>query len=188
MFALWAAAEPMRCLRLYFSDYEGKPLTGLLDIGFGRTLTQWKKGWTSTESQRNPNDLSTYQALQWAIQNGYHWYDFAAFDRQIAFAMLRGEPLSEAQQRSRYMFFKRFAGYPRLLPESRVYFSNDIARVAYRMKFRKRLQQAEHDRKTAEALSQGRKLDPTSPRVSPKPRSGIELKADNTLTASESPS
>ncbi len=154
LFSLWSAAEKAGYLRLYFADYERRPLTGLIDIGFGKTLTSWKKGWTSTESQRNPNDLSTYEALKWATQNGYHWYDFAAFDRRMAFAILRGEPLSDAQRRSRYMFFKRFGGGPRLLPESRVYFSNQIGRLAYRAVFRKKLQRAEKDCKIARVLSE----------------------------------
>jgi hypothetical protein len=141
--AFWNAAHPAGRTRLYFSEYEGNPLTGYLDIAFGKTLTQWKKGWNSTEGQRNPNDVSTHEALKWACANGYEFYDFCAFDKEMALAMIHGEPLSEEQQRSRYMFFTRFGGFPRLLPQSRVYFPSKLVRLAYRLRYKSRLDVAE---------------------------------------------
>ena len=153
LFALWDAAYPAGCIRLYFADYEGKPLTGYIDIGFGKTLTQWKKGWTSTEGQRNPNDLGTYEALKWASGNGYRSYDFSAFDKKIAMALLNGEPLSAEQERTRHTFFIRFGGAPRLLPESRVYFPNPLLRLAYRVYFRNKIRQAEEEGKSTSGLS-----------------------------------
>jgi hypothetical protein len=152
LFALWDAAHPAGCIRLFFAEYEGKPLTGYLDIAFGKTLTQWKKGWTSTESQRNPNDLITYEALKWGSEGGYQFYDFSAFDRQMGIAMLNGEPLTAEQERSRYMFFTRFGGSPRLLPKARVYFPNSIIRFAYGVFFHKKIRQAEQEYKMTRAL------------------------------------
>jgi peptidoglycan pentaglycine glycine transferase (the first glycine) len=152
LFALWDAAYPAGCIRLFFAEYEGKPLTGYLDIAFGKTLTQWKKGWTSTESQRNPNDLITYEALTWANRNGYQFYDFSAFDREMGIAMLNGEPLTAEQERSRYVFFTRFGGSPRLLSEARVYFPNPLIRSAYRVFFSKKIRQAEKDCELTRAL------------------------------------
>ena len=81
-------------------------------------------GRSITESHRNPNDLS-------------------AFDKHMGIAMLNGELLSAKQKRSRYMFFTRFGGGPRLLPESRVYFRNPLIRFGYRVMFYKKIQQAE---------------------------------------------
>jgi hypothetical protein len=150
--ALWDSGHPVGCVRVYFSQYCGNAITGLIDIGFGKTVTQWKKGWNSTESQRNPNDLSTYAALQWAVQRRYEFYDFAAMDRRIAIAMLKGEPLTEAQQQSRCMFFTRFGGRPVILPESRVYFPNRMARLAYRIKMHRRIEEAEQESNVAEEL------------------------------------
>jgi CelD/BcsL family acetyltransferase involved in cellulose biosynthesis len=153
LFALWDAAHPAGCIRLFFAEYDGKPLTGYLDIAFGKTLTQWKKGWTSTESQRNPNDLITYEALQCASERGFLFYDFSAFDRQMGIAMLNGESLTAEQERSRYMFFTRFGGSPRLLPEARVYFPNPLIRSAYRVFFYKKIRQAEKDYKLTRTLA-----------------------------------
>jgi len=152
LFALWDAAHPAGCIRLFFAEYEGKPLTGYIYIGFGKTLTAWKKGWTSTESDRNPNDLSMYDALKWACQSGYHHCDYCACDRKMALAILSGEPLSAEQARSRYMLFMRFGGGPRLLPEARVYFPNPLLRLAYRVYFHNRIRQAEEEGKLGRGL------------------------------------
>jgi hypothetical protein len=152
LFALWDAAHPAGCIRLFFAEYEGKPLTGYLDIAFGKTLTQWKKGWTSTESQRNPNDMITCEALKWASEYGYLFYDFSAFDRQMAIAMLNGEPLTAEYERSRYAFFGRFGGSPRLLPEAKIYLPNPLLRLAYRVFFHKKIRQAETECEMTRAL------------------------------------
>lgn len=135
LLALWDAAHPVGAIRLWFAEHEGKPLTGYLFIGFGKTFTAWKKGWTSTDGHRSPNDLSIYESLKWASQSGYDFYDFSAFDRQMGKAIIKGEPLSRQQARSRYMFLTRFGGSPRLLPETRVYIPNPVIRFAYRVFF-----------------------------------------------------
>ena len=143
--ALWDAAQPAGLIRLNFAEWEGKPLAGQLDICFGKTITLWKKGWSSSEPQRFPNDLLTYQALQWAASNGFEFFDFAAFDRSLALAILNGKPLTPEQEKSRYIFLARMGGSPRLLPESRVYFPNPILRVAYRAMFKEKIRQAEEN-------------------------------------------
>jgi peptidoglycan pentaglycine glycine transferase (the first glycine) len=152
LLALWDAAHPAGCIRLFFAEYEGKPLTGQIYIAFGKTVALWKKGWTCTESQRRPNDLSMYEALKWASRGGYQFCDFSAFGKQMAIAMLSGEPLSPEQERSRHMFHVRFGGSPRLLPEARVYFPNPLIRSAYRVLFYKKIRQAEEECKLGRGL------------------------------------
>jgi CelD/BcsL family acetyltransferase involved in cellulose biosynthesis len=142
LLALWDAASPSGCIKLFFAEYEGILLTGYVDISFGKTVTQWKKGWNFKEGQRNPNDLITYEALKRGSRTGYQSYDFASFDRQMAVAILEGRSLSAEQDRSRYVFFTRFGGGPRLLPEAQVYFPNPVIRSAYRVYFHKRIRQS----------------------------------------------
>lgn len=152
LLALWDAAEPVGCIRLFFAEYEAKPLAGLLCITFGKTFTLWKKGWTSTEGHRHPNDLAHYEALKWASLSGYRFGDFTAFDKQMAIAMLSGKALSPEQERTRHMFSARFGGSPRLLPEARVYFPNPLIRLAYRVFFYKKIRQAEEECKLGRGL------------------------------------
>ena len=143
LLALWDAAEPGGCILLFFAEYEAKPLAGLLCIPFGNRFTLWKKGWSSTEGHRHPNDLAHYEALKWACLSGYQFGDFAAFDKQMAVAILSGKELSPEQGRTRHIFNAHFGGSPRLLPAARVYFPNPLLRSAYRMFFYKKIRQAE---------------------------------------------
>jgi hypothetical protein len=139
---LWDAAQPAGLIRLTLAEWEGKPLAGQIDICFGQTVTQWKKGWNSSEAKRFPNDLLMYQALQWATSSGFHFSDFAGFDKSMALTILNGEPLTPEQEKSWYLFILRAGGSPRLLPEARVYFPNRVIRLAYRVMFYKKIRQA----------------------------------------------
>lgn len=143
LLALWDAARPAGCIRLTFAEYERKPLAGLVCIVFGQTAYLWKKGWSSSDGLRHPNELLTYEMLRWANSRGYQFADFCAVDFGIAVTMLRGQPLSPEQETSRDVFNIRFGGSPRLMPEARVYFPNPMIRLAYRMAFRKKIQQKE---------------------------------------------
>jgi len=150
--ALWDAARPAGLVRLTFAEWEGKPLAGQVDICFGQTVTQWKKGWSSSEAKRFPNDLLTYRALQWATSSGFQFVDFPGFDRSMALAILNGESLTPEQEKSRYIFLVRMGGSPRFLPEARVYFANLIFRLSYRVIFNKEIRQAEDNFKLRDVL------------------------------------
>jgi hypothetical protein len=151
LLALWDAAHPAGCIRLSFAEHEGKRLAGLLCITFGKTFTAWKKGWTSADGNLHPNELCNYEALRWATQSGYQFCDFSAFDRQMAIALLSGEPLSHEQESSRHTFHVRFGGSPRLLPEAMAYFPNPLIRLAYRLFFYKNIRRAEKECRLTQA-------------------------------------
>lgn len=137
--ALWRSARGSQAVRLFFAEYEGAPLSGLFYIVFGDRVSLWKRGWSSEESNRHPNDLGVYEGLRWASSNGYRLFDFCALDKGIAKAMLKGEALSPSQERSRHLFHIRFGGRPCLLPHARVHFPNPIFRFAYRVIFYRKL-------------------------------------------------
>jgi CelD/BcsL family acetyltransferase involved in cellulose biosynthesis len=159
-FALWDAARLSGAARLTFAEWEGKPLAGQIDICFGQTVTQWKKGWSSSEAKRFPNDLLTHQALQWATANGFQFFDFAAFDRSMAIRMLNGEPLTPEQEKSRYIFLARMGGTPRLLPEAQIYLPNSVIRMAYRTLFRNKIRKAKAKSRTLGQLSGSSERNP----------------------------
>jgi hypothetical protein len=140
--ALWDAAQPARCIRLTFAECDGKTLAGLVCILFGQTVSFWKKGWTSSDGQLHPNEALMHEMLKWASSRGYRFGDFCALDREMAVAMLRGDPLSPEQETSRHIFNVRLGGCPRLLPRARVYFPNSVIRLAYRAIFYKQIRLA----------------------------------------------
>lgn len=137
--ALWDMAKPAGFIRLTFAECEQKQLAGLISIVFGRTVNFWRRGWSSSEGERHPNELLMYEALKWADSNGYRLADFGAFDVGMALNMLLGEPLTPEQEKSRHTFHVRFGGRPRLLPEARIFFPNPVIRTLYRLIFRKKL-------------------------------------------------
>ena len=128
--ALWDAAHPSDRVRLLFAEYEEKPLAGMICIGFGKTFTLWKRGWSGLEGRRHPNELLTWEALKRAAENGCDFCDYPDFDGRMAEAIQKGEELSPEQERSRYCFITRFGGMPRFMPEARIFFSNRFVRSA----------------------------------------------------------
>jgi hypothetical protein len=141
--ALWDAAQPTQGIRLTFAEHEGKPLAGLVCILFGQTVSFWKKGWTSSDGRLHPNEPLMQEMLKWSSSRGYRFADFCALDKEMAVAMVSGEPLSPEQESSRHMFNVRLGGRPRLLPESKVYFPDPGIRLAYRVIYRKKMRQEE---------------------------------------------
>lgn len=131
LLALWDAARPSGCIRLIFAHYDGKPLSGLICITFGKTFTLWKRGWNGMEGARHPNELITSEALKMAVQNGYDYCDYAAFDERMARAVQKGCQLSPEQERSRNCFIMHFGGMPRLLPQALLYFPNPFLQSAF---------------------------------------------------------
>jgi len=131
--ALWDAAWPGGSIRLTIAERERKPIAGLIALIFGRTVTFWRKGWTSGDGSLHPNELLMHEALIWSHQAGHHLCDYAALDRSIAVAMLSGQALNERQKKSRHLFNIRLGGLPRLVPEARVYLPGAITRAAYRI-------------------------------------------------------
>lgn len=130
LLALWDAVRPLGCVRLTFAEHNGKPLSGLLAISFGKTLTLWKRGWNGMESGLHPNELITFEALQWAVREGYDFCDYSSFDKEMAAAMKNGEPFSPEQIRSRHCFITHFGGMPRILPQGHLLFANPFVRSA----------------------------------------------------------
>ncbi|MDR3566739.1 MAG: GNAT family N-acetyltransferase [Syntrophobacteraceae bacterium] len=130
LLALWDAAHPLGRLRLFFAEHDGRVLSGLLCIAFGKTFTMWKRGWSGMEGEGRPNELITFEALKWAVLNGYDFCDYPAFDERMAMAIQNGLPLSPEQERSRYCFITRFGGMARFAGEPRQFYPNPLVRSA----------------------------------------------------------
>ena len=114
-----------------FAEYNHEVLAGTLNIIFGKKVNLWKKGWNFKHPDRYPNDLLYYEILHWACSNNFNHCDFIAFDRSIADALQKGEPLSDAQKKSRHIFNLRFGGVPKILPPARIWIANPLLRFGY---------------------------------------------------------
>ena len=125
---LWKVFHERGMLRITFAELDSEPLSTVLLLKFGERVTLWKKGWNSKFPNHHPNDLVTYEAMEWSEQVGATRFDVAAMDSDIARRVLANEPLSSDQIASRYFFFMGFGGAPQLLPEAQIYLSNPILR------------------------------------------------------------
>ena len=153
MLALWDAAGPARRIRITLAECEGEPLAGLICILFGETINFWKKGWASSEGQRNPNELLMHEGLRWASVNGFKTADFCAFDSQIASTILKGGALTPEQEGSRHTFHMRLGGAPRILPRTSIYVPNPLCRVAYNVAFQRQIRCARKEYRSEEGLA-----------------------------------
>ena len=147
LLGLWDAAQPVEGIKLFIAEHEQRPVSGLVCIPFGRTVSAWKKGWNFTDRSFHPNELLMYESLKWACREGYEDLDFTAFDKHMALAILEGAPVSTQGQQSRHFFNTRFGGRPQLLPPAMIYCPNPIGRLAYRALFRSKIRQADEDRR-----------------------------------------
>jgi hypothetical protein len=131
LMAIWRAFHPNGGLRLTLAECEGEPVAGMLCFRFGQRVTMWKKGWSGKCSDRYPNSLITYEAIEWAHHTGGELFDFAAMSPEIATGMINGIPIEEKWKSSHDWFHLGFGNLPKLLPESLLYISNPIARFLY---------------------------------------------------------
>ncbi len=129
--AIWNAFSPTKQIRLTIAETQGEPVAALLALKFGQIVTLWKKGWSGEHSNLHPNEVLAGEALDWASLQGFEYCDFAGLDTQIAATLIKGEPLSEAQMKSRDFFNIGFGGEPKLLPEPRVLIPNPLLRKLY---------------------------------------------------------
>lgn len=124
--AIWDSF-PSR-IQIGFAQVHAEDVAGLFLMGFGRRCTFWKKGWDSHETATHANCLLNVEALRWAADNGYHFVDFGALDREMAESLLAGRPLTAAQQQSRHTFNLRLGAQPKLLPPAQLLILNPVLR------------------------------------------------------------
>lgn len=149
--SLWGAASPSGSIKLFFAEYEGTPVCGLLCIIFGRRVSFWKKGWSEAEGHRHPNELLMFKSLEWAASMGHGDVDFGSFDDESAVAMLRCANGPAEYKTSRHFFNARFGGRPMILPAAMIYIPNSLLRLAYRLVFGRKIRRAVEWRRQMDA-------------------------------------
>jgi peptidoglycan pentaglycine glycine transferase (the first glycine) len=61
--------------RLFFAEFEGEALAGLMLLGFGSTAWYMYGASSARQRQRMPNYLLQWEAIRWAREQGYTLYD-----------------------------------------------------------------------------------------------------------------
>jgi lipid II:glycine glycyltransferase (peptidoglycan interpeptide bridge formation enzyme) len=101
---------------LLLAEYDGEVLSGAVIVGYGDTVVYKMGGWSGDSTGPRPNELMHWQAMQWAKERGYRYYDFDGISPTVARAALAGEELPEAGHSGPTFFKLGFGGEVALYP------------------------------------------------------------------------
>ena len=101
---------------LLLAEHEGEVLSGAVIVGYGDTVVYKMGGWSGDSKAPRPNELMHWQAMQWAKERGYRYYDLDGISPLVARAVLAGEELPEAGRRGPTFFKLGFGGEVALYP------------------------------------------------------------------------
>ena len=127
---LWQVFSERGGVKLFLASYKDEVVSGLIGIPFGQVFYAWKMGWTGKFEDSRANHLLHWEAIKWASNAGYRFFDFMAVSRLVAETVIKGGHFYSAAKGSD-LFKLSFGGDPILLPEARTYISNPILKFSY---------------------------------------------------------
>ena len=79
--------------RLLIAEREGVPLSAVLLVMFGDTVSYKIGGWTDVEgAPPGANELTHWTGIEWAHRAGYRYYDVEGLTLEVAQALRDGRP------------------------------------------------------------------------------------------------
>jgi peptidoglycan pentaglycine glycine transferase (the first glycine) len=128
---LWQVFSERGGVKLFLALHKEEVVSGLIGIPFGQVFYAWKMGWTGRFEDSRANHLLHWEAIKWASNAGYRFYDFMALSRRVAETVIKGNHFYSAARGSA-LFKLSFGGDIILLPEARTYISNPFLKFSYR--------------------------------------------------------
>jgi lipid II:glycine glycyltransferase (peptidoglycan interpeptide bridge formation enzyme) len=125
---MWRVFSTKGLISLILAEYQGAPVSALLLVSFRDTVIAKNLGWSGQYAERRPNDAVFWGSIQWAKNNGYHYFDFEGIDRQGAELLLCGFPLPAELKHSPDFFKLGYGGKVTLMPQSCYFAPNSIMR------------------------------------------------------------
>ncbi len=122
--------------KIFLAEYQGEVLSSLLLVSFGDTVIYKKGGWMGRHKELHANDLLQWEAIQWAKQQGYRYYDFEGISPDVASSILQTGHVPKNNEGSVTSFKFGFGGQVTFHPEAYDHFFNPILRWMYRNPFR----------------------------------------------------
>ncbi len=120
-------------VRLFMVCREEEPVSTMLAIRCGDTLTNKMAVWSGDHGRDRPNEFLHWQVMRWAIAHGHTVYDFEGIPRAVADAVLAGSELPEKYSSSVASFKLGFGGRVVLAPEAMAWSPNRLLGSAYRL-------------------------------------------------------
>lgn len=128
---LWTVFAPRGWVRIFLAEVENRPVAALLVVTFGNTARVWKVGWSGEYQDRRPNNLLYWEAICWARENGFRYFDMVGIERETALHLLRSEELDWAKVTGPSNFKIGYGGVPLVLPETSCLFPKPWSRLFY---------------------------------------------------------
>lgn len=132
---LWEALAPAGFLKIFVAEFEGEAVTAMLAIPFGDTVYSHISAWSGLHAERKPNETLEWQAMMWAKEHGFRFYDFEGINLQAAMAILQEGSLPASfdlhRDRTVTQYKLGFGGQVVLLPGAYEYVFNPLLRWAY---------------------------------------------------------
>ena len=129
---VWNAFHERHLIRLNIAEADGKAIAAGLTLLFGKRATLWKKGWSGEGNQYHPNNMVTFEAIEWAQQRGFETFDFADMALPLADTLLSGGRPTEEMKRCVSFFNLGYGGYSLRVPDAFVHIRNPVLRFVYR--------------------------------------------------------
>ncbi len=129
---IWECLSPEGHILFFTSYFEDQPLSSIMAFSFGDTLICYRFGWLKEHAEKRPNDALYWEAILWAKQNGYRYFDFGEIELDAARKLNETGCLPEEYLYSSVFFKLGFGGKPVLYPETYVYFINPILQWVFK--------------------------------------------------------
>jgi peptidoglycan pentaglycine glycine transferase (the first glycine) len=92
---MWRIFRPGGHIQLLVAEYGGEPVSAMLAIAFGDTVFAHSTAWSGVHGAHKPNEVLEWEAIKWAKQHGYHFFDFEGIQRHVADSIANGMPLKD---------------------------------------------------------------------------------------------
>jgi hypothetical protein len=117
--AQWQALAPSGSVAILLARDHREAVAGLWLSRFGDVVTLRLSGWNAVGTRaKHVNEALRWAGIRWTRSVGARMFDFGAFDRGVAEAVLRGEPLPKAFAGTHNSFKLGFNPVPVLLPKA----------------------------------------------------------------------
>lgn len=127
--AVWRVFDPRGCIKLFVAELEGEPIAALLALTFGNTVTYWRGAWAGEHGALHPNEALHWNAILWAKQRGFRWYDLDGIEVSQAKGLASEAP-GEKLTRADTSFKAGFGGEYLVSPTACEYIANPALRWA----------------------------------------------------------
>ena len=126
---LWSVFHPKGYVKLFFSEFERKPVAGGLVFAMGDSVRFWKTGWAGDNVKRNPSPVLWWEIIKWAKSSGFRYFDIVQIHLAHAKAILCGERIPSTKEYGMTFFKTSFGGQVILLPEALCKIYNPLLRL-----------------------------------------------------------